>query len=56
MIKDIYSSTDEQMHTALHTNLVAFKNSAIKDKKIDNLEKKVDYLMKLYDRKIKSDT
>lgn len=54
MIREIFYSTDTQIHAAHHTNLVAFKNSAMKDQKINNLEKKVDYLMELYDPKIKS--
>ena len=56
MIKEIYACSDEQMHEALHTNLVAFKNSALKDKRIDKLEKKMDFLMELYNPKIKSGT
>jgi len=56
MLKEIFNSPDTQIHDALHTNLVAFKNSTQKDKKIENLEKKVDYLMEIYDRKKQSDT
>jgi len=64
MLTEILSqSSDEQIKNALRTDLVAFKNSIIKDinalekdNRIDNLEKRVDYLTELYDRKIKSDT
>jgi transcriptional regulator with XRE-family HTH domain len=56
MINEIFASSDSQIHDALYSNLVAFKNSATKDSKINDLERKVNYLMQLYDAKIKSGT
>ena len=64
MLRDILSqNTDEQIKSALRTNLVAFKNSADKDreaiekaKKMTEMEKKVDYLMQLYESKMQSGT
>jgi len=56
MIKDIYSSSDEQMHEALYTNLIAFKNSAKKDERIENLEKRIERVEKIASLKLNTDT